>query len=82
VHAAAPLQSSRTTLDRRRFCQADLVRDSDLDAAISQSLDEAAASPQKVSMYFMHAPWDAPGVWGQRRRMRSQAMQGPWRGSS
>ena len=28
--------------------QADLVRDSDLDAAISQSLDEAAASPQKV----------------------------------
>ena len=27
--------------------QADLLRDSDLDAAISQSLDEAAASPQK-----------------------------------
>jgi len=29
--------------------QRDLFRDSDLDAAISQSLDEAAASPQKAT---------------------------------
>lgn len=29
--------------------QADVLRDSDLDAAISQSLDEAAASPQKAT---------------------------------
>ena len=29
--------------------QADVLRDSDLDAAISQSLDEAGASPQKAT---------------------------------